>query len=161
MNIREETRKSKNYNKSGACRNHELKKGEKRWKGVRTRLLWIISLRYHCVLKRQPYSCQEMLQQKWGRKRKKGRKRSHENKKGTNSRQWVDRDRWGKAFPGMGEYGSLDWFMSHLGYQRIWMSKGSVAICYSNVMRLLGHTNILLQLKQKYWYSQGKSKSQF
>lgn len=41
------------------------------------------------------------------------------------------------------------------------MSKGPVVICYSNVMRLWRHTNILLQLKQKYWESQGKSGSQF
>lgn len=72
-----------------------------------------------------------------------------------------DRDEWGKALQSMGEYGSADWFMSLLGYQRIWMSKGSGAICYSNVMRLLWHTNILLQLKQKYWYSQEKGESQF
>lgn len=145
INIREETRKSKNYNRSGACRNHELKKEKTNKLCPKTKAIQLSG-----------DVTTEMRE-----KEEKGRKCSHENKKGTNSRQWVDRDRWGKAFPGMGEYGSLDWFMSHLGYQRIWMSKGSVAICYSNVMRLLGHTNILLQLKQKYWYSQGKSKSQF
>lgn len=79
----------------------------------------------------------------------------------THLRQWVDRDRWGRAFPGLGKYGSLDWFLSHSVYRRIWMSKGPLVICYSNVMRLWRHTNILLQLKQKYWGSQGKSGSQF
>lgn len=90
----------------------------------------------------------------------KGKSR-RENEKGNNLRQTEDRDEWGKALQSMGEYGSADWFMSLLGYQRIWMSKGSGAICYSNVMRLLWHTNILLQLKQKYWYSQEKGESQF
>lgn len=41
------------------------------------------------------------------------------------------------------------------------MSKGPAVICYSNVMRLWRRANILLQLKQKYWDSQGKSRSQF
>lgn len=41
------------------------------------------------------------------------------------------------------------------------MSKSPMVICYSNVMRLWRHTNILLQLKQKYWESQGKRGSQF
>lgn len=46
-------------------------------------------------------------------------------------------------------------------FQNLWMSKGSGVICYSNVMRLLCHANILQQLKQKYWSSQEKDDSPF
>lgn len=41
------------------------------------------------------------------------------------------------------------------------MSKDFGVICYSNVMRLLCHANILLQLKQKYWSSQENDDSSF
>lgn len=66
----------------------------------------------------------------------------------------------GAALQSESQYRSTDRFLSLLGYQRIWMSKGSAAICYSNVMRLLCHANILLQLKQ-YWSSQEKDDSPF
>lgn len=72
-----------------------------------------------------------------------------------------DTDELGTALESESEYRSTDWFLSLLGYQELWMSKGSGAICYSNVMRLLCHANILLPLKQRYWSSQKEDESPF
>lgn len=51
------------------------------------------------------------------------------------------------AFESKSEINQWIYTLSLFGYQG--MSKGSAAIWYSNVMRLLCHANILLQLKQK------------
>lgn len=123
-----------------------------------------ITLRYHWVITWQWYwnaAPAEIREKNKKGKKREGKKCPRQNEKITHLRQWVDRDRWGRAFPGLGQYGSLDWFLSHLVYRRIWMSKGATVICYSNVMRLWRHTNILLQLKQKYWESQERRGSQF